>query len=148
MNEIVFELRRRHKGANFTHGVLYYEGTAIADTIEPKWRDYANGEKKVPGKSAIRAKEYPIFWGYSYKFQGNRIFLDRVDNFTGVMIHEGNSFINTQGCILVGEKYHDGTIDFSKNTLRKVHECYKDWLKKHPTWGNGKINIIDDFDNG
>ena len=57
---MIWDLIRTEKGKGYTAGVLYFGGSKLqsqserCDTLEPQWRDYEHGEKKVKGKSASK----------------------------------------------------------------------------------------------
>lgn len=85
-----------------TRGHLYLDGGYVCDTLEPKWRDYAHGEKKVPNHSAIPAGTYMFRIAHSPKRGMDVIWINDVPNFNAIQIHIGNYPSNTQGCILVG----------------------------------------------
>ena len=70
-------LKRIAKKDDYTIGRLYVRKTVldeysageeleyVCDTLEPKWRDYANGANKIRGKSAIPEGRYPVVITYS-----------------------------------------------------------------------------------
>ena len=88
----------------------YSAGTAekyFCDTLEPTWRDYANGAYKVKGHSAIPEGRYAVVISYSPKFkQWLPILLGGPEfnrKWQGIRIHAGNTAKDTEGCILVGK---------------------------------------------
>ena len=93
----------------------------LCDTLEPTWRDYANGAYKVKGKSAIPEGRYSVVISYSPKFKKWLPILLGGPEFNkqwqGVRIHAGNTENHTQGCILVGENKIVGRLLNSCNTL-------------------------------
>ena len=93
----------------------------LCDTLEPTWRDYANGAYKVKGKSAIPEGRYAVVISYSPKFKKWLPILLGGPEFNkqwqGVRIHAGNTENHTQGCILVGENKIVGRLLNSCNTL-------------------------------
>lgn len=99
---MTLKLVRTMRLEDSTRGHLYLESDYVCDTLEPKWRDYAHGEKKVPNHSAIPAGTYKFRIAYSPKRGMNVIWIDDVPNFNAIQIHIGNFPSNTQGCILVG----------------------------------------------
>ena len=74
-------LERIAKRKTYTIGRLYIRrqvmdeylpGTAddyFCDTLEPIWRDYANGAYKVKGRSAIPEGRYAVVISFSPKFK-------------------------------------------------------------------------------
>ena len=115
-------LKRIAKKDDYTIGRLYIKKTVldeysageeleyVCDTLEPQWRDYAKGARKIKGKSAIPEGRYPVVITYSPKFKQWLPLLLGVLNFSGVRIHAGNTVKDTQGCILVGENLKKGMV--------------------------------------
>ena len=108
-------LERIAKRKTYTIGRLYIKrrmddeylaGTAddyFCDTLEPTWRDYANGAYKIKGKSAIPEGRYAVVISWSQKFGAWLPILLGVPKFEGIRIHAGNTSEDTEGCILVGK---------------------------------------------
>ena len=115
-------LNRIAKKDKYTIGKLYVKEyvideystgrklTYLCDTLEPKWRDYAHGDNKIKGKSAIPEGRYPIVITYSPTFKKWLPLLLGVPNFSGIRIHQGNTVKDTKGCILVGENKQVGNV--------------------------------------
>ena len=97
-------LERIAKRKTYTIGRLYIRrrvddeylaGTAddyFCDTLEPTWRDYANGAYKVKGRSAIPEGRYAVVISWSPRFKQWLPILLGVPKFEGI-----------RGCILVGK---------------------------------------------
>ena len=98
------------------------EGSFFCDTLEPTWRDYAHGEKKVKGCSAIPEGRYAVALTFSPKFQKWLPELIGVPNFSGIRIHAGNTAKDTQGCILVGQNLQVGKVLNSRVWLEKLKQ--------------------------
>ena len=118
-----FVLKRIAKKKGYTIGKLYVKQSIIdeylrgekfiyiCDTLEPQWRDYAKGARKIKGKSAIPEGRYPVVITYSPKFKQWLPLLVNVPMFSGIRIHAGNDAVkDTQGCILVGENREVGKV--------------------------------------
>ena len=95
---------------------------SFCDTLEPTWRDYAHGEKKVKGCSAIPEGRYAVALTFSPKFQKWLPELIGVPNFSGIRIHAGNTAKDTQGCILVGQNLEVGKVLNSRVWLEKLKQ--------------------------
>ena len=115
-------LKRIAKKKGYTIGKLYVKQPIIdeylrgekliyiCDTLEPQWRDYAKGARKIKGKSAIPEGRYPVVITYSPKFKQWLPLLLGILNFFGVRIHAGNTVKDTQACILVGLNLKKGMV--------------------------------------
>jgi len=98
------------------------EGLQICDTLEPTWRDYANGAYKVKGRSAIPEGRYAVVISYSPKFKQWLPILLGVPKFEGIRIHAGNTAKDTEGCILVGRNQRVGEVLDSRKWLNKLKQ--------------------------
>lgn len=149
-------LKRISLRSEYTIGKLYVDGEYVCDTIEDTVRDldkdgkFANGEVKIPGKTAIpygryevtmkvKSPKYSNFTKYSWakKYDGYLPRLLNVPHFEGVLIHAGNTAADTEGCLLVGENKVVGKVINSVNTFRKLMDEYLVPAKKR----NEKIFI-------
>ena len=149
-------LKRIALRSEYTIGKLYVDGEYVADTIEDTVRDldkdgkFANGEVKIPGKTAIpygryeitmkvKSPKYSNFSKYPWakKYDGYLPRLLNVPHFEGVLIHVGNSALDSEACILVGENKVVGKVINSVNTFRRLMDDYLVPAKKR----NEKIVI-------
>ena len=129
--------------SEYTIGKLYVNGKYACDTIEDTVRDldkdgkFANGEVKIPGKTAIpygryeitmkvKSPKYSNFSKYSWakKYDGYLPRLLNVSQFDGVLMHVGNSALDSEGCIIVGENKVVGKVINSVNTFRRLRDDY------------------------
>lgn len=136
-------LKRIALRSEYTIGKLYVDGEYVADTIEDTVRDldkdgkFANGEVKIPGKTAIpygryeitmkvKSPKYSNFSKYSWakKYDGYLPRLLNVPHFDGVLIHVGNSALDSEACVLVGENKVVGKVINSVNTFRRLMDEY------------------------
>ena len=127
-----FVLKRIAKKKGYTIGKLYIKQPIIdeylrgekfiyiCDTLEPTWRNYAKGARKINGKSAIPEGRYPIVITYSPTFKKWLPLLVNVPLFSGVRIHAGNTVKDTQGCILVGLNLKKGMLLNSRKYVNIV----------------------------
>jgi len=125
-------LERIAKRKTYTIGRLYIRrrvddeylaGTAddyFCDTLEPTWRDYANGAYKVKGRSAIPEGRYAVVISWSQKFGAWLPILLGVPKFEGIRIHAGNCSEDTEGCILVGQNREVGKVLDSRKWLYEL----------------------------
>lgn len=134
-------LTRHTRRADYTIGRLEDEnGMKICDSLEPTWRDYKAGEKKVPGKSAIPEGTYRVVTTYSLRFRKFLPLLVGAPGFEGVRIHSGNTSRDTEGCILVGQNIQVGKVLWSRITLEKLMKLIENekeiYLTIKNTWNN------------
>jgi len=107
----------------------YSAGTAekyFCDTLEPTWRDYANGAYKVKGRSAIPEGRYAVVISYSPKFGAWLPILLGGPEFNrkwqGIRIHAGNTSEDTEGCILVGKNREVGKVLDSRIWVHRLKQ--------------------------
>ena len=134
-------LTRIAKRADYTIGRLADEkGEKICDTLEPTWRDYKGGEKKVKGRSAVPEGTYRVVVTRSPRFGRYLPLLVGVPGFEGVRIHSGNTSRDTEGCMLVGQNSQAGKLLWSRlelEHLMKLIENEKEIsLTIKNTWSN------------
>ena len=134
-------LTRIAKRADYTIGRLADEkGEKICDTLEPTWRDYKGGEKKVKGRSAVPEGTYRVVVTRSPRFGRYLPLLVGVPGVEGVRIHSGNTSRDTEGCMLVGQNLQAGKLLWSRlelEHLMKLIENEKEIsLTIKNTWSN------------
>lgn len=134
---------RKWKKNEYTIGDLYVDGVWVSNTLEDAVRDlnrngqFDNGERKIPGKTAIpygryevtmkvRSPKYSNFSKYSWakKYDGYLPRLLNVPHFEGILIHAGNTAEDTEGCICVGLNKVVGRVVDSVNTFRRLMDDY------------------------
>lgn len=134
---------RKWKKNEYTIGDLYVDGVWVSNTLEDAVRDlnrngqFDNGERKIPGKTAIpygryevtmkvRSPKYSNFSKYSWakKYDGYLPRLLNVPHFDGVLIHPGNTDADTEGCLCVGFNKVVGKVVDSVNTFRRLMDEY------------------------
>lgn len=97
-------------------------GPSFCDTLEPTWRDYRHGGRKIKGRSAIPEGRYPVVITYSPKMKQWLPLLVNVPMFSGIRIHAGNTAEDTQGCILVGQNLKKGMVLNSRTWLKRLKD--------------------------
>lgn len=131
---LVFALYRVAYREHYTIGRLFYKKDghvhSLCDTLEPRWRDYAGGEKKVKGHSAIAAGTYKLILGYNSHMCMSVPQLSNVPQFEGVQIHPGNTYKDTAGCILPGTNDHVGKVSRSLSAFSKIFQLFLDSRSK------------------
>ena len=106
-----------HSGRGKGEGLLYF-----CDTLEPTWRDYANGAYKVKGRSAIPEGRYAVVISWSPKMKQWLPILLGVPKFEGIRIHAGNCSEDTEGCILVGKNREVGKVLDSRIWVHRLKQ--------------------------
>lgn len=126
---MIIKVERKWKKAGYTIGVLSIDGKRICDTLEPTDRGLRGSmsrgeirEKKIYGKTAILTGRYEVKMGMSVKFKARRPRIVGVKGFEGILIHEGNTAKDTQGCILVGDNREVGKVLYSHVSLGRITE--------------------------
>lgn len=122
-------LKRKFKGETYTIGDLYIDGIFFCNTLEdkvrnlpatcpntPKWVMCKCKEKKY-AETAIPAGTYKISMQMSPKYKKLMPCLLNVPHFLGILIHAGNTAIDSAGCILVGKNTVKGKVLNSKATM-------------------------------
>ena len=140
------QLERIEKQKNFTAGRLEAEGMKI-DTLE-RWdgsitstSDLMEIYRMKKKECAIPSGTYRIVLTYSNRFSSRSFYknyssgllprLVGVKGFEGVLIHCGNTVLDTAGCILVGEICGPGILKNSRINYIKLFHLLKSW------WDNG-----------
>ena len=132
-------LKRVRQGKNSTLSELYVDGIFQCYGLEDRIQ-----EVKVRGKTAIPCGTYALrlnVWGgmntrYKQRFpdihQG-MIEIKDIPNFSNVYIHIGNTHEDTDGCLLVGQYFHQNKQrdDFEVyQSTEAYQELYKTIIEK------------------
>lgn len=137
------KIDRRWKKATYTIGILYVDGVRFCETMEDRDRGLRQTDskssiaaKKVYGETAIPTGTYGVVlnvlspkyaavsW-YRELCRGNMPRLLSVPGFDGILIHPGNTALDTLGCILVGRNTKVGQLSESKATFKRLYKCMK-----------------------
>ena len=130
-----FYLNRHVLAVGFTLGLLA-TGASTYSTVEDQVRPnmYVTQQGKVVGKvdgeTAIPAGTYEIIDTYSPRFKKNMLRLVNVKTHEGVLIHAGNTALDSSGCILVGTTATKNGVAHSKEALAKFEKEAREALKK------------------
>ena len=136
-------LERKWKKSNYTIGILLIDNKKFCEVIEDKDRglkDSMTTEQikliKKPNMTAIPTGTYDVTLDvFSSKF-GNIPFYKKVCNgklprllnvkgFEGILIHCGNTQLDTSGCLIVRENKVKGKVINSKITFEKLYNILK-----------------------
>ena len=135
--------RQRLAGSPACLGRLSLDGHVLCDTLEPQshFLKSATDPKTIRaikrlGRSAIPTGVYRLVLGYSPRFSPRPFYkscggglvprLLNVSGFEGVLIHCGNTVVDTCGCILVGRRADSSTLIQSQKTYGLLMRQY--WL--------------------
>lgn len=140
--EILVE--RKWKKPNYTIGVMSIDGKRFCETLEDTDRNLNSSMTveqikaiKKPNETAIPTGTYKITLDtFSPRF-GNKSFYKKVcggklprilniKGFNGVLIHCGNTNLDTSGCILVGRNLEVGKVLKSQETFEKLYKILKE----------------------
>lgn len=133
-------VERRWPKATYTVGRLLVDGVPFCDTLEDKDRGLFRETpisvimaRKVYGETAIPAGTYAVDintvspkygaveW-YRKNCNGGRLpRLKDVPGFEGVLIHPGNTALDTLGCLLVGRNTLVGRLTSSRDTFARLY---------------------------
>jgi hypothetical protein len=136
MGTLVVILKRKEL-PDRTEGTMYiqdlaYVPTRFCDTLEDVNRDLNRdgdlndtGEGKVYGQTCIPYDTYELDVTYSPKFGKEMIEVKNVKGFSGIRFHWGRTILNSLGCVLLGRKDGEGTLedDGSSKYLTALVKC-------------------------
>ena len=136
-------LERKWKKSDYTIGILLIDNKKFCEVIEDKDRGLKDSMTieqikliKKPNITAIPTGTYDVTLDvFSSKF-GNIPFYKKVCNgklprllnvkgFEGILIHCGNTQLDTSGCLIVGENKVKGKVINSKITFEKLYNILK-----------------------
>ena len=134
---------RKWKKDTYTIGRFFVNGVLFCNSLEDKDRGLKQTDslstiksKKVYGETAIPTGVYKIDmetvspkyaavkW-YKDLCKGKMPRLKDVPGFEGILIHTGNTALDTLGCILVGKNTIKGKLTDSKATFAKLYKQMK-----------------------
>ena len=135
--------RQRVAGSSACLGRLSLDGHYLCDTLEPPSHGLTSStvpktirDIKRLGRSAIPAGDYRLVLGYSPRFSPRPFYkacggglvprLLNVSGFEGVLIHCGNTVVDTCGCVIVGRRADASTLVESQKTYSRLMRQF--WL--------------------
>lgn len=139
-------LKRIAKRETYTIGKLYINGEYFCDTIEDKDRGLTQSTPisqiervKVKNQTAVPSGTYKVTLDITSNKFGTRAFYQKYANkgklprllnvpgFDGILMHVGNTALDSSGCIIVGRNTQVGKVLRSKETFIKLYRLlYKD----------------------
>ncbi len=135
---MILKIDRKYKKLGYTIGNLYIDGKWFCNTCEDTDRGLHQTmpieeikAKKIYGMTAIPTGRYIVrmdivspkysqYDWYKKNFQGRMPRLETVKGFEGILIHPGNSALDSYGCILVGVNKQKGKVLESRDTFLKL----------------------------
>ena len=126
-------LNRKFRGSTYTIGDLSINGKFFCNTIEDTVRklpavcpNTPNGcsstcKEKIYARTAIPAGTYKVTLQYSPKYKKKMPYLHDVPHFLGILIHSGNTEVDSAGCIIVGNNVVKGKVLESRATFQKLY---------------------------
>ena len=143
------KLKRIAKRPTYTIGRLFVRGERFCDTLEDTDRGLKQTDslasikaRKVYGETAIPAGTYKVAMNtvspkyaavswYKQNCNGGRMpRLQSVPGCEGVLIHPGNTALDTLGCVLVGQNKQVGRLVNSRDTFAKLYKVLKEAADK------------------
>ena len=103
-----------------------FDGNQRSNRLECATQALEAKKKYGKGKVAIPTGVYEVMTAVSTKFSAMRPFITGVPGFSGIMIHEGNTPEDTQGCILVGENTTVGKVMNTRKYVERIIDAIKE----------------------
>ena len=134
---------RKWKKETYTIGRLYINNVFFCNTLEDKDRGLKQTDslvtiqsKKVYAETAIptgtyeiqmnvKSSKYSTYKWYRDLCNGYMPRLKDVPGFLGILIHPGNTALDSAGCLIVGKNTKVGQLTDSKNTFAKLYKKMK-----------------------
>lgn len=129
---------------NYTISKLYINESFFCHVLEDKNREkngdgFTNqfGLRKIKGKTAIPGGVYFLEFTMSSRFKKMLPILIDVPWFSGIRIHSGNTELDTDGCLILGNNLVKGKVLFSRLTCSAFNLIIKKTIK------NGEMITIE-----
>lgn len=111
---MVIKIIRHFTCDKYTIGRLFVSDMYVCDTLEPA---------PTSSHPCIPCGEYPIMLKPSQKFERLMPTVCDVNGRNGILFHAGNTYRDTQGCILVGYNDAVGTLLNSRRAFDWLFAC-------------------------
>lgn len=139
---------RKYKKDTYTISRLFVDGKYFCDVLEDKDRGLKQSDRldhikqvKVCGETAIPSGTYEVTLDVtSPKYSASTFYREvcngrvprllDVPGFSGILIHVGNSALDSSGCLLVGRNTLKGRITASKATFKALYAVMEAAHKK------------------
>ena len=140
---------RKWPKKTYTIGNLFVDGKYFSNTLEDADRGLKQTDplstikaKKIYGETAIPTGKYRITMDVvSPKYSASKWYYDlcegrmprllNVPGYEGVLIHPGNTPLDTLGCILIGKNSIKGQLTASRDTFKKLYKLMDAANKRH-----------------
>ncbi len=131
-------IKRKWFGPKATIGEMYSNDgiERLSYTLEDVKR-----EVKVPGETCIPAGKYRLILDYSSRYKRLMPRLLDVPGFSGILIHPGNTDVDTHGCVLVGRTLVNE--DFVGESRRSFFDLFTILMREHSK-GKMWVNIVEE----
>ena len=140
---MILTVDRKWKKDTYTIGRLYVDGALFCNTLEDRDRGLKQSDTlyyiqsvKVYGETAVPAGTYEVLMDVvSPKYAAVKWFRDlcggrmprlrNVPGFEGILIHPGNTALDTCGCLLCGKNSVVGQLTSSRDTFKALYRKMK-----------------------
>ena len=107
----------------------------FCDTLEPTWRDYVNGGRRIRDRSAIPEGRYLVLIVWSKEHAQWLPILWGIPMFKDVFIQEGEMSVDTTGGIIVGRNVKVGKVLDSHIWLHRLkHKILEAQQRNEQVW--------------
>jgi hypothetical protein len=140
MNDIVMILRRFEYGEKETLGWLYVMDNkttlGVFSTLERAWLNNAKNLSCIPTGRYVCTRRNP-----TQKFNYEHLLINGVPNRDAILMHIGNIFTNSSGCVLVGTDFSDINGD-GITDITESRKAFTKLMNMLPKTGNIELYII------
>ena len=126
------KLLRRPTALETTLGQLFIEDSYECKTLEDAIRVV-----KIQDKTCIPPGKYKVTLELSQRFGPETLTINDVPGFSHIRIHGGNTHLDTQGCVIVGDRVESDTHISGgavRGVLKRLKYKIKAGLEKGDVW--------------